>query len=90
MSGKLFVEDDFGRSLCVVFVMGAWDDFSELGEVINYDQQSRVARGSLAKFQVVELHQVVEIAAVYVLQGIARVSCWVFGLLACQASLDVV
>ena len=56
MSGKLFVDDLFGRGLRVKFGMGAWDGFSELGEVINYDQQSRVARGSLAKSQVVDLH----------------------------------
>ena len=37
----------------------------------------------------VELHQIIEIAAAYVLQRIARVSRWVFSLLTCQALFDV-
>ena len=41
--GKPLVKDDFDSGLPVVFVMGARNDFSELCEMVYYDQKSCVA-----------------------------------------------
>ena len=40
--GKPLVKDNFGRGLRVVFVMGARNGFSELCEMVYYDQKSCV------------------------------------------------
>ena len=76
MSGNSFVENDLRRGLCVVFVMGAWDGFCEFGEVVNYDQQSSITRVGLTEFQMVKLHQIVEVAAAYALHRVAGASRW--------------
>ena len=90
MSGKPFVQDYFCRGLRVIFVVSAGDSFCKFGKMIYYYQKTGVARVGLAEFQMIELNQVVEIATINALQGVARISRWVFCLLASQALLDVI
>ena len=90
MSGKPFVQDYFCRGLRVIFVVSAGDSFCKFDKMIYYYQKTGVARVGLAEFQMIELNQVVEIATINALQGVARISRWVFCLLASQALLDVI
>ena len=82
MPGKPFIEDNLGSGLGIIFVVGTRDSLGEFREVVYYDQETGVTRLGFAQFQMVKLHQVVEVAAVDVLQGVAGVSGRVFGLLA--------
>ena len=72
MPGKPFVQDYFCRGLRVIFVVSARDSFCKFGEMIYYYQKTGVARVGLAEFQMIELNQVVEIATIIALQGVAK------------------